>query len=207
MIEEIQYINHRRHMMKKFTLIFLSVLFTVIATSCASASKSPESVTYEIEMTEFGYTPDTINLIVGQEATLIISNSGALTHEVMIGKEVLTTAQGAPGNFTQDMFENHEPVVVAHAAQEDEHAEDSDNDGHESEHEDNHTEDGHGHEDDHSDDGMHGFMVAIPGSSHDETSITFTVTEDMVGEWEIGCFLDGGSHYLAGMVGTVIVSQ
>ena len=52
-------------------------------------------------------------------------------------------------------------------------------------------------------------MVLLPGSAGGEaveTDITFTVTEDMVGEWEMGCFLDGGSHYTSGMVGTLIVN-
>ncbi|HUF39368.1 MAG TPA: cupredoxin domain-containing protein [Anaerolineales bacterium] len=51
----------------------------------------------------------------------------------------------------------------------------------------------------------HGFMVAIPRGGDDAT-ITFTVTEDMIGEWEIGCFTDGGSHYDQGMHGTLIVN-
>jgi hypothetical protein len=36
--------------------------------------------------------------------------------------------------------------------------------------------------------------------------VTFTVTEEMVGEWEIGCFLLEGVHYDSGMVGKFIVS-
>lgn len=51
----------------------------------------------------------------------------------------------------------------------------------------------------------HGFMVSIPRGGED-ASLSFTVTEDMVGEWEIGCFLDGGSHYQQGMHATLTVS-
>jgi uncharacterized cupredoxin-like copper-binding protein len=49
----------------------------------------------------------------------------------------------------------------------------------------------------------HGFMVMRePG---EEATITFTVTADQVGEWEMACFEDKGSHYDAGMTGTITV--
>jgi len=85
---------------------------------------------------------------------------------------------GAPSGFEHNMFESEEPMVM-------------------------------GASDEHSMDSMggmdHGFMVALPRGS-DEATLTFTVTEDMVGEWEIGCFTDGGSHYNQGMHGTLIVN-
>lgn len=37
------------------------------------------------------------------------------------------------------------------------------------------------------------------------TVIEFTVPEDRVGEWEMGCFEDKGTHYDDGMRGKVIV--
>lgn len=37
--------------------------------------------------------------------------------------------------------------------------------------------------------------------------ISDTVTEDMIGEWEVGCFLQDGVHYDAGMHGTLIVRR
>jgi len=53
---------------------------------------------------------------------------------------------------------------------------------------------------------MHsGFMVPVPvpGSA----MMKFTVTEGMLGEWEMGCFEQDGVHYDAGMKGTVTVTQ
>jgi len=41
--------------------------------------------------------------------------------------------------------------------------------------------------------------------SGEVTTITFTVPEDRVGEWEIGCFQERGQHYDDGMRGTFIV--
>jgi hypothetical protein len=48
-------------------------------------------------------------------------------------------------------------------------------------------------------------MVMLPVGS-DETVIHFTVTEAMLGEWEIGCFELDGVHYTSGMVGTFTVN-
>jgi uncharacterized cupredoxin-like copper-binding protein len=36
--------------------------------------------------------------------------------------------------------------------------------------------------------------------------VKFTVTKDMVGEWEMGCFAQEGVHYTAGMVGKLVVA-
>jgi uncharacterized cupredoxin-like copper-binding protein len=49
-----------------------------------------------------------------------------------------------------------------------------------------------------------GFMVVLPVGA--KATVTFTVTDDMVGEWEMGCFEQDGVHYDAGMKGAVTVS-
>jgi len=55
-----------------------------------------------------------------------------------------------------------------------------------------------------SDDDEHdGFMVLVP--AQDTVTISFTVTEGMLGEWGMGCFLMNGMHYTAGMVGSLTV--
>jgi len=41
--------------------------------------------------------------------------------------------------------------------------------------------------------------------ANEVTTITFTVPEDKVGEWELGCFQEQGQHYDDGMRGTLIV--
>jgi hypothetical protein len=57
---------------------------------------------------------------------------------------------------------------------------------------------GHG---DHDDDGHHGFMVTLgPGAT---ASVTVTIPDDAVGDWEIGCFRDKGSHWSSGMHATL----
>jgi hypothetical protein len=39
------------------------------------------------------------------------------------------------------------------------------------------------------------------------TVIEFTIPEDRVGEWEMGCFEDNGTHYDDGMRGKVIIVE
>jgi uncharacterized cupredoxin-like copper-binding protein len=61
-----------------------------------------------------------------------------------------------------------------------------------------HMEDsGHGHG---------GLMVMLP-KTDDTATMTFVVTEEMVGTWEIGCFQLDGVHYDAGMTGTLTVTD
>src|SRR3990172_10805131 len=51
---------------------------------------------------------------------------------------------------------------------------------------------------------MHGnFMVVLPIGA--DATMTFTVTKEMVGEWEMGCFEQDGVHFDAGMKGTVSI--
>ena len=57
----------------------------------------------------------------------------------------------------------------------------------------------------------HGAMVMLqpgtPGTNEpgETTVIEFTVPEDRVGVWEIGCFQEAGQHYEDGMRATLIV--
>jgi hypothetical protein len=69
--------------------------------------------------------------------------------------------------------------------------------------------DEHDEEGEHMEEGEHahsGFMVLVPAAK-DTYTMSFTVTEDMLGEWEIGCFLLDGVHYISGMVGTLTVTN
>jgi len=160
--------------MKRVLLFSLTSLVVLLLAACSSGPK-PQEVT--IEMSEFAFTPDTLELQVGQEVTIHLINKGALDHEFMLGRDVMMM-DGNPGGFNQNLF-TEDPMVM-------------------------------GGEDDHGDSGMamggmdHGFMVSV-GAGTPEQTIQFTVTEDMVGEWEMACFLDGGVHYNSGMHGTVVV--
>ena len=198
--------------MKPQFRILLIAIMVILLVAC-SAESEPEEVVYTIEMAEFSYAPEDIELKVGQTVTLNLVNLGQLDHEIMIGREVKMD-NFLPAGYELDMFEHAgvEPVVVMemheneHVEAEHEEAEDSHD---EAEHEeDEHVQDEAEHEegeDDHAETGHNhdGFMVSL--ANEDRATMTFKVTEDMVGTWEIGCFLQDGAHYLADMKGSLAV--
>jgi plastocyanin len=164
-------------------LITLAALFL---TACGGGKPEPANIT--IELTEYQFSPNYIELQVGQEVTLTLVNKGALEHELMIGRQV-HMVDNIPAGYQIDMFEQAgmEPMVM------------------QAEHTDDHEDDGHTHangDEGHAD--HMGFMVTVP-TGDEEATVTFTVTEDMVGEWEMGCFLLDGVHYQSGMKGKLVV--
>lgn len=153
------------------------VLISTLLVACAQ--QAPEPVNYTIELSEYAFSPDTIEAKVGQQVTINLVNKGLLEHEIMFGREVEVT-NNRPDGYHTDMFEmaGIEPEVM-----QDEMA-----DMGESMHGAEHT----------------GFMVILP-KSESQATMTFTVTKDMEGEWEIGCFSQEGVHYDAGMKGKFVV--
>lgn len=135
-------------------------------------------VSDDIDMTEYAYAPENLQFKVGQEVTLNLTNSGQLVHEVMFGRDVVMM-DNRPAGYQTDMFEiaGVEPEVH----QDDEYELEHDEEMHE------------------------GFMVALPEDG--TATIKFTVTEEMVGKWEMGCFEQDGVHYDAGMKGFVTVTN
>jgi hypothetical protein len=120
---------------------------------------------------------------------------GQLDHELMIGRDV-AIHDGMPAGYVVDFFDagGVEPMLVIEADDHndgDEHADDADE--HDMEAMDGHSD----HE---------GFMALVqPGQ--DTATLSFTVTEGMLGEWEMGCFLLDGVHYTSGMVGNLTVTN
>jgi len=158
----------------------LSVLALVLSTLLAAcAQQAPEPVSYTIELSEYTFSPATIEAQVGQEVTITLVNTGVLEHEIMFGREVKMTSN-RPDGYHSDMFQmaGIEPEVM-----QEEMADMSD-----SMHGTDHT----------------GFMIVLPKTGN-QASMTFKVTEDMEGEWEIGCFSQEGVHYDAGMIGKFVV--
>ena len=185
----------------------------ILAACGAQAPPEPQEIS--IDMTEYSFTPADLEFKVGQDVTLHLTNSGALEHEIMFGRDVMMT-DGRPNGFMVDMFESAgvEPAVTVEKSDGSEHEENenAERDEHmegdehmeDEEHSegDEHTEDEH-MEDDHA---HAGFMVMVPAAK-DTYTMSFTVTEDMLGDWEIGCFLLDGVHYTSGMEGTLKVTN
>jgi plastocyanin len=155
-------------------------------------SSPPEPVSFTIDMTEYAFAPVRIEVKVGQEVTLNLVNSGQLPHEIIFSRDVVMV-NNRPSGYEHDIFVEAgvEPMVMG--------AEES-----------KHMEEGEEHEEDEAtgngDHGHAGFMVLLQGTG-DQGTISFTTTEEMAGEWEMGCFELDGVHYDAGMIGTFIVTS
>ncbi|MBT3239645.1 MAG: hypothetical protein HON98_07450 [Chloroflexi bacterium] len=173
-------------MKKRFSFLAM-ILLIFILSACSTDKAAPEPVEITIEMSEYAFSPAELEFEVGQEVTLHLVNVGTLDHEIMFGRDVKMT-DSRPNGYQIDLFEEAglEPVVLM---MEDEHAEGEEGMEMEEEHME-HT----------------GFMVMVPPNSTEHT-ISFTVTEEMVGTWEIGCFELNGVHYDSGMFGTLVITN
>lgn len=157
---------------------FLAVIVFVLALllfACSPGQPQLEPVTIQLEMTEYAFDPPSLELRVGQQVTLQITNKGQLDHEIMFGREVMLM-NNRPAGYMEDLFEtaNVQPQVTSAdqlPPEEDEH----------------------------------GFMVILPPGG--TATVTFPVTAEMAGEWEMGCFEQDGVHYDAGMHGPLTIQR
>ena len=62
--------------MMRFAIIFWALLTLALAACGSSEPEPPEPVSFTIEMTEYAFMPNEINVIVGQEVTLNLINLG-----------------------------------------------------------------------------------------------------------------------------------
>lgn len=185
------------------TMLIVITTGLLLLTACGDTSP-PAPVNITIEMAEFSYSIhefDLMDLKVGQEVTLKLVNIGLLEHEIMFGRNMVAGGNGMPMGYEIDFFDQAgvEPTLeITEEVHQDDHGEETHADDL-SEEEMDHAEEVADHDGD--DDGEHehsGFMVTLaPGA--DGYTIQFTITEEMIGEWEIGCFLLEGVHYAQGM--------
>lgn len=154
-------------MKKIYRMASLILIGSVLLTACGG----PPPLEATIEMDEYSYTPNELELEVGQEVTLTLVNVGEIDHELMIGQGVSIDSEGRPSNFRVEFFANAgvTPEISGGGT-------------------------------------LEGNMVVQPAGS-DPTTIQFTVTKDMLGTWEMGCFEENGLHYTSGMTGTITVRQ
>ena len=208
--------------MKRIGTIFLMGLLALLS-ACASfgAIRPAENGELPVVLKDYDFAPGVIRVKAGQKVTIVLSNEGQKLHEFMVGRKIIVEDNFTEG-FAEDFFagitpEIHGPgMVMGLAGGEVEHDMDSMAEGEPM------AGDmaGMEHDMDSSMEGTFGLLarpsmdahsgvmvmidpVTIP--SDQVTTITFTVPEDKVGEWEIGCFQERGQHYDDGMRGTLIV--
>ncbi len=184
------------------------LVVSILAAACgsggddsgASSSVSDPDVHIRVNMTEYGFGSDVIEVEAGQTVEFLLKNSGDLDHEFMIGREVTSGVGGTATGFEHDFFDGLAPTVDPPGAKMD--MESMDADDHDHDHDETmDMDDNDGTMD--MDSGDHGFMVILkPGGT---ASVTVTIPDDAVGDWEIGCFRDKGSHWSSGMRATLRV--
>jgi len=191
----------------------------------ASGAGGDPDAHIRVNMTEYGFGSDVIEVRAGQTVEFLLKNSGDLDHEFMIGREVTVAMDGMATGFEHDFFEGLMPIVdppeagmVMESMEMDMDGDsmemDMDGDSMEMDMDGDSMEmdmdgddgsmdmdmdtDGH-------DDGHHGFMVTLaPGGT---ASVTVTIPDDAVGDWEIGCFRDKGTHWSSGMHATLRITS
>lgn len=216
--------------------IVCAIAMTAFVAACGPSGATPDESgeILIIQIDEAGgmrFEPDDIVLTAGQTVRIVLENQGQKDHEFMIGQNVIRMADGAPNGFEIDFFQGIEDQVMVmlgegamlmiddqmvmmddmgveedmamdeDAAMDDEMAMDDDEAMDEDmamEEKDEHEEDeGMGHM---------GWMVMDTAGSG-QTVIEFVVPLDRVGEWEMACFEDDGTHYEDGMRGTITVVE
>ncbi len=165
--------------MRRLSILVVIVIMGATLVACGgSGAGGTRKLT--LSMSDYAFKPATLELKVGETVTIELKNTGQLDHEVMFGRG-LQKVNNRPGGYETDMFQagGVTPTIVTQAEMK-------------------------------MPDGQHehgtGVMVALPPGGKTAT-ITFPVTEGMVGEWEMGCFQLSGVHYDSGMLGKVIVSK
>lgn len=213
--------------MKKLRWLGLMLVVGVLLGACGPQGATPDPQTGELRLIQrddeegMNFEPETVVVTAGQRVRIILENQGSKDHEFMLGQNVVYDETGAPNGFEVDFFEgiedqvnvelgdgamlmiDGETVAMGGMGME---GEGEMEEGHE-EGEGEHDEEG-AHEEEEEGMAMHmdhdGWMVMDAAGSA-PTVIEFTVPEDRVGEWEMACFEDDGTHYDDGMRGTFIV--
>ena len=154
--------------------------------------------------------PGEVVLTVGQRVRIVLENKGEKDHEFMIGQNLIREDDGRANGFELDFFEGIADLVEVQLGEGamlmiDAEMIEMDMD------EDMDMEEGMDMDMDGGEDAEHGLdhmgWMVMNAAGSGVTIIEFTVTADMVGEWEMGCFEDNGAHYDDGMRGILIVVE
>ena len=88
--------NHYR----TITMVVITLILTEIA---GCISQKPEPVIITIDMTDYAFTPNRLDLNVGQQVTLNLVNNGQIAHKIMFGRGV-EMMNGVPAGYQMDLF-------------------------------------------------------------------------------------------------------
>ncbi len=212
----------------------VAAVFALVLAACAPAVQPDEVGEVEFVLTDNSISPGVVKVKAGQKVRFIVRNEGRHLHEFMIGREPHPGVDYLQGDdvyeaFEVDFFEGLEVSVSGgmpmnfEGMEEMEMGADAGHDegdggmemggeaGMEMGADAGHGEGDGGMEMGDGEEAPHGAMVMLqpgtPGTNEpgETTVIEFTVPEDRVGVWEIGCFQEAGQHYEDGMRATLIV--
>jgi len=222
-------------MKRLWVLLTILAGSAILLAGCSLGAATPsDSGEIEIVMRDYSFSTDVIRVKAGETVTLVLTNEGDKLHEFMIGRDPFLEGNFTEG-FSEDFLLAVLPEINGagmvmglpggdmagmdmenmndNAMNMEEEAMDMEN----------MNDNAMNMEEEAMDMGDTGTFGAFqlplmedhPGimvmidplvvASNQETRITFTVPESMVGTWEIGCFQERGQHYDDGMRGTFIV--
>jgi len=204
---------------RRVRLVAVAAVAGVLATACGSGgqtvARADANKEIIVNMDEFSFGLDVIELTAGETVTFVLVNLGDNEHEFMIGRNVQDTSEGYPNGFEHDFFETAIPTVDPPSAgmnmgadmggmdmSGDSASSDMPADTNADMPADTNADMGGM---DMGGDAHSGFMVQR--AAGEVARLTVTVPNDVLGDWEIGCFRGRGSHWDAGMRARLVVSE
>jgi len=185
----------------RWKLAAIGAVATLVAAACSSIGTVEPNASGEVvfTLTDNAISPAVVRVKPGQTVRFIIKNEGAHTHEFMIGRDPIRgkdylvervwTPWGGEDFFSglDVMVEGGTPMGFTGMEMD--------------------MGDGGAMPDEGDEGGMVLLQPGDPGSndSGEVSFMEFTVPDDAVGTWEIGCFQEAGQHYEDGMRATLIV--
>lgn len=179
--------------------ILMATLLALLVAACGGGETVADGGQVEIALAEFEFDPSEIRLTPGTTVTFVLENIGEKDHEFMIGREV-HVEDGIPHGFETDFFDTVEGLTIEPAD-----ALETGMEGMGDESMSTTTMGDMEGEEEMED--MEDMGVMVVRAPTETATITFTVTEASIGEWEIGCFEEDGAHWDDGMKGTLIVEE